>query len=73
LEAANKENAMGIHGSPRRSRIYKPGELVPVSGIYDIVDKNGNSTGLQRIDVKGKIFPAGSRGGGFKLYHPPQP
>lgn len=48
--------------------IFEPGQIVPISGIFDIVNDNGISTGYQRIDVKGNIFPAVSQGVGFKLY-----
>jgi hypothetical protein len=48
-------------------KIHKPGEKVPVSGIYDIVDKTGKPTGHQRTDVKDKVFPPDPRGDGFKL------
>jgi len=51
-------------------KIYKPGEKVPESGIYDIVDRNGRPTGHQRTDVKDKIFPPDPRGDGFKLKTP---
>jgi hypothetical protein len=53
-------------------KIHKPGEKVPVSGIYDIVDKSGEPTGHQRTDVKDKVFPPDPRGDGFKLNTPTQ-
>jgi hypothetical protein len=35
----------------------KPGEKAPVSGIYEIINKNGVDTGLQRTVDKGEILP----------------
>jgi hypothetical protein len=49
------------------STIYKPGQVVPESGIYDIVDNSGKPTGHQRTDVKGKKFPPDPRGDGYVL------
>jgi hypothetical protein len=48
-------------------KIYKPGEKVPESGIYEIVDKTGKPTGHQRTDVKDKVFPPDPKGDGYKL------
>jgi len=53
-------------------KIHKPGEKVPESGIYDIVDTQGRPTGHQRTDVKDKVFPPDPRGDGYKLNKPTQ-
>jgi hypothetical protein len=37
--------------------IYRPGERVPASGIYNAVDKYGTYVGYQRTCVVGEPFP----------------
>lgn len=39
---------------PDPSRVYRPGEEVPVSGVYNVVDRKGNYRSHQRAWVKGK-------------------
>lgn len=38
-------------------RIYRPGEIVPVSGQYGAVNVYGNYTGREVTCVKGEPFP----------------
>jgi len=47
--------------------VYRPGDAVPVSGVYNVVDGEGRPTGYQRIEVRDGVFGADSRGAGFKL------
>ena len=37
--------------------IYRPGQRVPVSGIYNVVDASGNYTGRQDTCEEGDTFP----------------
>ena len=39
-------------------RIYRPGEIVPVSGQYDVVSSIGTYQGRQVTCVKGEPIPA---------------
>jgi hypothetical protein len=39
------------------TRIYKPGEIVPVSGQYGAVDSNHRLNGREVTCVKGEPFP----------------
>jgi hypothetical protein len=49
--------------------MYKPGERVPVSGIYAQVDRFGSSSGGNATCVKGEPFPPTDHGGmGWVLY-----
>jgi hypothetical protein len=43
--------------------MYKPGERVPVSGIYAQVDRFGSSSGGNATCVKDEPFPPTDRGG----------
>jgi hypothetical protein len=36
---------------------YRPGETVPVSGQYAVVDRNGQYLGVEVTCVKGEPFP----------------
>lgn len=36
---------------------YRPGQLVPVSGQYAVIDPLGRSTGYEVTAVKGEPFP----------------
>ena len=48
--------------------IYKPGEICPVSGQYEIVWLNGIGTGAERTVVKGEPFPPTPQSGqGYRL------
>jgi hypothetical protein len=46
---------------------YRPGDVVPVSGLYNVVDQEGRPTGYQRSEMMGGVFEPDSRGAGFKL------
>lgn len=39
------------------NRIYRPGEIVPVSGQYAVVKVNGAYAGREVTCVKGEPFP----------------
>jgi YjzC-like protein len=39
------------------SKTYKPGEIVPVSGLYTVVSPNGQTTNKRVTSVKGEPFP----------------
>jgi hypothetical protein len=39
------------------SAIYRPGDTVPVSGIYAVVDQNGSPVGRQITCEEGETFP----------------
>jgi hypothetical protein len=38
-------------------RVYRPGEIVPVSGQYAVVTVSGNHAGREVTCVKGEPFP----------------
>ena len=47
---------------------FKPGEEVPISGIYDIVGPRGGKIGTQVTSVEGEPFPPTPEAGqGFEL------
>jgi len=51
--------------------ISRPGQTVPVSGIYNVVDAYGNYLGRQITSEGGETFPAtrhGTNEYGFMLY-----
>ena len=49
--------------------MYRPGQIVPQSGIYNVVDAFGNYQGYQRTCVKWEPFPPlTSPAYGFVLY-----
>jgi hypothetical protein len=51
--------------------IYRPGETVPVSGIYNVVDRYGVYQGRQITSEGGETFPAtrpGTTEYGYMLY-----
>jgi hypothetical protein len=50
-----------------RFPVYMPGDEVPVSGVYNIVDREGRPTGYQRIEARHGVFGPDPRGAGFKL------
>jgi len=51
-----------------KSRIYKPGEIAPRSGQYEIIGPKGGRTGVERTVVKGEpLPPTPGRGQGYKL------
>lgn len=37
--------------------MYRPGDTVPTSGIYNVVNMYGSYVGYQRTCVKGEPFP----------------
>lgn len=39
------------------TEMYSPGELAPVSGVYEIVDSHGSPSGDTRAIEKGRPFP----------------
>lgn len=53
----------GWSGPPRKEmmlvnrRIYRPGETVPTSGQYSVVDASGRSCGREITSVRGEPFP----------------
>ena len=36
--------------------IYRPGQTVPVSGIYNVVDRSGSYMGRQTTEEEGRTF-----------------
>lgn len=38
-------------------KVYRPGERVPQSGLYEIIGPRGGDTGREVTAVKNKIFP----------------
>jgi hypothetical protein len=44
------------------STIYRPGQTVPVSGIYNVVDVYGTYLGRQITSEGGETFPATRHG-----------
>jgi hypothetical protein len=52
-------------------KIYKPGEIAPRSGQYEIVGPLGEKTGKERTVVRGEPFPpTPERGQGYVLKDP---
>lgn len=50
---------------------YHPGQIVPVSGLYLIIDPYGRSTGYEVTVVKGYPFPpAHAHGYRYMLFDP---
>ena len=48
--------------------IYRPGQIVPISGIYAEVNRYGSPVGRNVTCVKGEPFPPTQRGGdGYSL------
>lgn len=57
------------HARPPTST-FVPGEVVPYSGIYDVVDASSNAKGLQKTCIAGHRFPPmpdGVHGSGYAL------
>ena len=50
--------------------IYRPGQIVPRSGQYAVVNPQGYSIGREVTVVKGEPFPPVPSGYGFKLVDP---
>jgi hypothetical protein len=51
--------------------IYRPGEIVPVSGIYNVVDVFGTYAGRQSTEERGHRFPPvrhGTTEWGYRLH-----
>lgn len=46
---------------------YKPGQSVPSTAVYSLVDENNQYAGRQEIHEQGKTFPA-TRGGKERAY-----
>jgi hypothetical protein len=46
---------------------YKPGQKAPISGLYEIVDPQGQSTGEIRPVDKGHTFPPTSKAARYIL------
>lgn len=46
---------------------YKPGDIVPISGLYGVVDQHHRYTGREVTCVKGHRFPPAPHGYGFVL------
>jgi hypothetical protein len=42
--------------------IYRPGQTVPVSGIYNVVDANGTYVGRQITSEEGETFSPARHG-----------
>jgi hypothetical protein len=42
---------------------HKPGQKCPRSGQYEIVNRNGNRTGVERTVVRGEPFPPTPKAG----------
>lgn len=47
---------------------HKPGETVPQSGLYKVIDPNNKPTGERVTSVKGEPFPPTPKaGGGYQI------
>ena len=44
-------------------KYYKPGEISPKSGQYEVVGSRGGRIGIERTVVKGEPFPPTSQSG----------
>jgi hypothetical protein len=42
---------------PSRPPIYRPGDTVPISGQYGVVDRDGQFLGVEVTCVQGERFP----------------
>jgi hypothetical protein len=42
--------------------IYRPGQTVPVSGIYNVVDRSGSYMGRQTTEEEGRTFSPARHG-----------
>lgn len=38
-------------------KTFKPGDVAPVSGFYEIIGPRGGETGKERTAVKGEVLP----------------
>jgi hypothetical protein len=38
-------------------RQFKPGDVAPVSGLYELIGPRGGDTGKERTAVKGDVLP----------------
>jgi hypothetical protein len=53
------------------SKILKPGEPAPRSGIYDMVGPRGGLTGEQKVSTESKPLPPTDKAGqGYRLARP---
>lgn len=61
--------AYGVSQEVKPITIYKPGNIVPTSGQYGVVDALGIYLGVERTCVKGEPFPpiTTPRGVGYVL------
>lgn len=57
-------NHSGVGKEVRRITTYKPGNIVPISGQYGVVDAFGIYLGVERTCVKGEPFPPITTSGG---------
>ncbi len=42
---------------------FKPGEVAPVSGFYELIGPRGGHTGKERTAVKGEVLPPTPKAG----------
>jgi len=42
---------------------FKPGEVAPVSGFYELIGPRGGHTGKERTVVKGEVLPPTPKSG----------
>ncbi len=53
------------------TKTYKPGEIAPVSGEYEIVGSRGGDTGKERTAIQGKPLPPTPKPGQTYAIHRP--
>lgn len=53
------------------SKTYKPGEIAPRSGEYEILGSRGGDTGQERTAVQGKPLPPTPKPGQTYVMHRP--
>ncbi|MCX6731714.1 MAG: hypothetical protein NTX55_01875 [Candidatus Parcubacteria bacterium] len=62
---------MLVNKQKNMKKIYKPGELVPRSGQYEIIGPRGGKKREEITGVKGKPLPPTKKpGSGYKLVDP---
>ena len=54
-------------GDPIPAHPYKPGQTVPSTAVYNLVDENNQYTGRQETHEQGNTFPQ-TRGGNERAY-----
>ncbi len=44
-------------GGEHTMRQFKPGEIAPVSGVYELIGPRGGRTGKERTVARGEVLP----------------